>query len=80
MASAEMRIRNGRARWYARYRTPDGAIALAAAYVGDTSFAASFWAVCGERRITVHLHARPALPALVPALPLGGDPSSPPQP
>ena len=33
-----------------RYRTPDGAIALAAAYVGDTSFAASFWTVCGERR------------------------------
>src|SRR5687768_17825769 len=24
MASAEKRIRNGRARWYARYRTPDG--------------------------------------------------------
>jgi 1-acyl-sn-glycerol-3-phosphate acyltransferase len=48
-----------------RYRTPDGAIALAAAYVGDTSFAASFWSVCGERRITVHLHAQPALPARV---------------
>jgi 1-acyl-sn-glycerol-3-phosphate acyltransferase len=46
-----------------RYRTPDGAIALAPAYVGDTSFAESFWMVCGERRITVHLHARPALPA-----------------
>jgi hypothetical protein len=24
MASAEKRVRNGRARWYARYRTPDG--------------------------------------------------------
>jgi 1-acyl-sn-glycerol-3-phosphate acyltransferase len=48
-----------------RYRTPDGAIAMAPAYVGDTSFAESFWMVCGERRITVHLHARPALPARV---------------
>ena len=46
-----------------RYRTPDGAIAMAPAYVGETSFAESFWMVCGERRITVHLHARPALPA-----------------
>ena len=48
-----------------RYRTPDGAISQAPAYVGDTSFAASFWTVCGERRITVHLHAQPALPARV---------------
>jgi len=48
-----------------RYRTPDGAISLAPAYVGDTSFAESFWMVCGERRITVHLHAQPALPARV---------------
>ena len=46
-----------------RYRTPDGAISLAPAYVGDTSFAESFWMVCGERRITVHLHAQPALHA-----------------
>ena len=48
-----------------RYRSPDGAMSMAPAYVGDTSFAESFWMVCGERRITVHLHARPALPARV---------------
>ena len=46
-----------------RYRTPDGEVAFAAAYVGDTTFAESFWSVCGERRLTVHLVARPALPA-----------------
>jgi 1-acyl-sn-glycerol-3-phosphate acyltransferase len=46
-----------------RYRTLDGEIAMAPTYVGDTSFAASFWAVCGERRLTVELTARPALPA-----------------
>lgn len=46
-----------------RYRTPDGEMALSPAYVGDTSFAASFWTVCGERRLVVDLYARPALPA-----------------
>ena len=46
-----------------RYRTPDGAIALAPAYVGDTSFATSFLAVCSERALTVELTAQPALPA-----------------
>ena len=46
-----------------RYRTVDGDIAMAPTYVGDTSFASSFWAVCGERRLTVELIAPPALPA-----------------
>ncbi len=46
-----------------RYRDAEGGIATAPAYVGDTSFASSFWAVCGERRLTVVLNARPALPA-----------------
>ena len=30
--------------------TPDGRPAMAPAYVGETSFAASFWRICGERR------------------------------
>jgi len=46
-----------------RYRTPDGGMAMAPTYVGDTSFAQSFWAVCGERSLTVELMAMPALPA-----------------
>jgi 1-acyl-sn-glycerol-3-phosphate acyltransferase len=46
-----------------RYRTPDGAIAMAPTYVGDTSFASSFLAVCAERALRVELTARPALPA-----------------
>jgi 1-acyl-sn-glycerol-3-phosphate acyltransferase len=46
-----------------RYRTPDGDVALAPAYVGDTTFAESFWAVCGARSLRVELLARPALPA-----------------
>ena len=46
-----------------RYRTPDGSMAMAPTYVGDTSFAQSFWAVCGERSLTVELMAMPALPA-----------------
>ena len=46
-----------------RYRTPDGAIAMAPTYVGDTSFASSFFAVCAERALRVELTARPALPA-----------------
>jgi 1-acyl-sn-glycerol-3-phosphate acyltransferase len=45
------------------YRTPDGEHATAAAYVGETTFAQSFWAVCGARALTVHLSARPVLPA-----------------
>ena len=46
-----------------RYRTPDGAIAMAPTYVGDTSFASSFFAVCAERALRVELTAPPALPA-----------------
>ena len=46
-----------------RYRTPDGAIAMAPTYVGDTSFASSFFAVCAEPALRVELTARPALPA-----------------
>ncbi len=46
-----------------RYLDPDGTPTLAPAYVGDTSFAASFWCVCGTRALTVLLHARPPLPA-----------------
>lgn len=46
-----------------RYRTPEGDIAMAPTYVGDTSFAQSFWAVCGERELTVELVAMPAMPA-----------------
>ena len=46
-----------------RYRSQRGDAALAVAWVGDTTFAQSFWAVCGERRITVELLAQPALHA-----------------
>jgi hypothetical protein len=46
-----------------RYFTPDGEMSVAPSYVGDTTFAESFWAVCGERALTVELITRPALPA-----------------
>ena len=46
-----------------RYCTRDGALSLAPAYVGDTSFASSFWSVCGARAMVVTLTARPPLPA-----------------
>ncbi len=46
-----------------RYRDADGGHGSAVEYVGETSFAESFWRVCGERRITVDLYAAPALPA-----------------
>ena len=46
-----------------RYRAPDGTLSVAPAYVGDTSFAQSFWAVCGVRALTVQLIATTALPA-----------------
>lgn len=46
-----------------RYRTPDGALSVAPAYVGNTSFAESFWQVCGVRALTVELIATAALPA-----------------
>ena len=46
-----------------RYRAPGGARSLAPAYVGDTSFAQSFWRVCGEPALAAELIALPALPA-----------------
>jgi 1-acyl-sn-glycerol-3-phosphate acyltransferase len=46
-----------------RYRTPEGVVSHAPAYVGATTFAESFWCVCGERALTVELVARPPLPA-----------------
>ncbi|MEO8344944.1 MAG: lysophospholipid acyltransferase family protein [Betaproteobacteria bacterium] len=46
-----------------RYRTPDGALSVAPAYVGATTFAASFWEVCGVRALSVDLIATSALPA-----------------
>jgi 1-acyl-sn-glycerol-3-phosphate acyltransferase len=46
-----------------RYRAPDGSLSVAPAYVGDTSFAESFWQVCGVRALTVELIATTALPA-----------------
>ena len=46
-----------------RYRTDGGALSVAPAYVGDTSFASSFWSVCGARALVVTLSARPRLPA-----------------
>ena len=46
-----------------RYWNGDGSMALAPAYVGETSFPESFWAVCGARALTVHLTALPALAA-----------------
>lgn len=46
-----------------RYHDGEGRHCAAAEYVGETSFAESFWRVCGERRIAVDLHAAPALPA-----------------
>ena len=46
-----------------RYRAPDGTLSVAPAYVGDTSFAESFWQVCGARTLSVELIATAALPA-----------------
>lgn len=46
-----------------RYRTREGETTFAPAYVGDTTFAQSFWSVCGESALTVDLVAHPALPA-----------------
>lgn len=46
-----------------RYRHHDGGINDAPAYIGDTSFASSFWRVTGERRLVVELHIAPTLPA-----------------
>ena len=46
-----------------RYRDGSGAHSTAPAYVGDESFAQSFWRVCGARRLVVEVHAAPALAA-----------------
>jgi len=46
-----------------RYRDEAGEHAMAAAYVGDTTFAQSFWAVCSEPALTVELTAPAAIPA-----------------
>lgn len=46
-----------------RYHDGEGERSLAPEYAGDTSFAASFWRVCGQRRLAVELFAAPALPA-----------------
>jgi 1-acyl-sn-glycerol-3-phosphate acyltransferase len=46
-----------------RYRAPDGTLSVAPAYVGDTTFAQSFWQVCGARALTVDLIATAPLPA-----------------
>ncbi|MEO8486330.1 MAG: lysophospholipid acyltransferase family protein [Betaproteobacteria bacterium] len=45
------------------YHDGEGSLSLAPEYAGDTSFAASFWRVCGERRLAVCLIAAPAIPA-----------------
>lgn len=46
-----------------RYCDAAGAHTTAPAYVGDETFVASFWRVCGERRLVVELTVPPALPA-----------------
>ena len=38
-------------------------VSSAPEYAGDTSFAASFWRVCGVRSLAVDLIASPAMPA-----------------
>ena len=45
------------------YRTHEGELSLAAAYVGDTSFVSSFWSVCGASTLLVTLSAQAPLPA-----------------
>ncbi len=46
-----------------RYRRPSGEHNAAPAYVGETSFATSFWRVTGERSLVVEVHFAPPLPA-----------------
>lgn len=46
-----------------RYHDGEGELSLAPEYAGDTSFAASFWRVCGERRLAVDLIASTPMPA-----------------
>ena len=46
-----------------RYHDGAGTLSLAPEYAGDTSFAASFWRVCGARRLAVDLIAAAPQPA-----------------
>ena len=46
-----------------RYHDGAGTRSLAPEYAGDTSFATSFWRVCGERRLAVDLFAGPVIAA-----------------
>ncbi len=46
-----------------RYRDPAGAPSDAPAYVGETSFVASFWRVTGERALVAEARVTVALPA-----------------
>jgi len=46
-----------------RYRDADGAPSDAPAYVGDTTFVASFWRVTGEPALVAEAHVALALPA-----------------
>lgn len=46
-----------------RYRDARGAPSAAPAYIGDDSFAASFWRVCGARDLVAEVTATPALDA-----------------
>lgn len=39
-----------------RYRRPDGQLAEAAAYVGDTSFVESLWRIAGEPKLCAEVH------------------------
>ncbi|HEY1327935.1 MAG TPA: lysophospholipid acyltransferase family protein [Casimicrobiaceae bacterium] len=45
------------------YRTPDGARSTAPAYVGDDTFVASFWRVCGAAALNVDLVPLARVPA-----------------
>jgi 1-acyl-sn-glycerol-3-phosphate acyltransferase len=46
-----------------RYRHPHGAVATVAAFVGDDTFAESFWRVCGERELVVDVQVMPPIAA-----------------
>jgi 1-acyl-sn-glycerol-3-phosphate acyltransferase len=46
-----------------RYHDGKGSLSLAPEYAGDTSFATSFWRVCGARRLAVDLIVSAPMPA-----------------
>lgn len=46
-----------------RYKDAGGALSTAPAYLGDETFARSFWRVCGQRRLVAELHATDPLQA-----------------